>query len=120
MGGCCANEDAIAFLPNIGKTLDTRDIDQQLWLGESQLHCRNQTMSAGEHFRSVRVLRKYGNCLFECVCDLVVELSGNHFKLLCVILDLGRRSWVFVPRSVAEEVRLVIKDQRPKTKDQWP
>src|SRR5260370_1290364 len=82
MRSCSADQNAVALFANIRKTPNAGNINQQLRLRQSQLHSGNETMPTSELFGAIRVPCQESNRFIDCVCNLVIELCGNHLVLL--------------------------------------
>src|SRR5438045_7631009 len=80
--GSSADQNPVAFFADVRERFDARDVDEQLRLRETQLHRGNQTMTAGEHLRSVRILREQRHSLFQTRRRLIIKRCRNHASLL--------------------------------------
>src|SRR5207244_13052795 len=58
--------------------VDSADIDHDLRLGEPELHRRDQTVAAGQHFRVLAMLGEKGERLVERRGPGVIERGRNH------------------------------------------
>src|ERR1041384_7336520 len=77
MRGHRADPNLSVFFANVREVFDAADIYEKRRLCQTELHSRNQTVSAGEEF-CVFVLGKQIQCFIERVGARVIKLGWNH------------------------------------------
>src|ERR1700754_528037 len=78
MGRSRADKNLIAFFADVTERFDSRDVDKQLRLRETQFHRRNQTMTTGKYLRAVRIGRDQRHSLVQSRRHLIVKRCGDH------------------------------------------
>src|SRR5215217_9709 len=82
-----ANQDLAALFADVCERFDPRDIDEQLWLRETQLHGRYQTVPTSKNLCAVQIARQQRNCFIERRRSFVIELCWNHDPLLIRVIS---------------------------------
>src|SRR5882762_5642205 len=83
MRGQLADTNLFAFLANVSEVADAADVDQQLRLGQTQFHRRNQAVATRENLRAIRVLGQQANGFRNRLRSQVIKCCGYHKYLLC-------------------------------------
>ena len=78
VAGQCADGDVVAGIADVRQVTDAADVDQHTWLGEAQLHQRQQAVPAGEELGVVTMFADETDGLFGRTGADVVEGGGNH------------------------------------------